>query len=324
MNKNFKSVKATLIMGILLVSLFVAVSPKTSAGIAVNLQSYVTVDWKTGVPKVTPRGDPQTFDLDITYGVSSGGLAKTLSKFLNGIYGGDQVIIKLDIVDSSPWCTASLPQDTITTEVPEPGKTKGNLTARVTIQANLDAPAYAFGSIVLKVSVPKIGLIESFEKEIDLNFNPLYLPLIDAQPTETNTKTIGPMDTAVFPIEVNNMANARTKVFLEVVNVPEGWIAVVTDEITLDENGGKGIAYLTVKPPKGFGYHYEEANIRVQMTPARAEDISDRGEPQYLTFVVENRGFSFIGIEVILPIIILIIVILFLAYYFLIKRKQKA
>jgi len=132
---------------------------------------------------------------------------------------------------------------------------------------------------------------------------------------------IGPMDTAVFPIEVTNLGNARTKVYFEVDSVPEGWIAVVTDDIIIDEGeGSKGTAYLMVRPPKNFGYHDDDASIRVKMTPARAEDTSNIGNSEYVTVIVESRGFSIIGLEAILPIIIVVILLVAIAIWYLKKK----
>jgi hypothetical protein len=126
------------------------------------------------------------------------------------------------------------------------------------------------------------------------------------------------MDTVTFPIEVENMGNARTTVSFTIDNVPEGWIAVVTDEITLYAGkGSKGTAYLTIKPPKGFGYHNDDRSIIVTMTPARAEDLRNQGEPRTVTVIVESRGFSTPGFESILFIGALLAVVL------LIKLKKK-
>ena len=133
------------------------------------------------------------------------------------------------------------------------------------------------------------------------------------------------MDIAVFPIEITNLGNARTKVFLEVdlSTLPDDWIAIVDDSIIIDEGeGSKNIAYLTIRPPKSLGYHDDDASIRVKMTPARAENTQNRGEPEYVTVVVESRGVSILGLEVIAPIIIVIVaVILAILYFFMRKRK---
>ena len=234
------------------------------------------------------------------------------------IYQGRQVNIKLDVVDTPSWCTANLKAGTVTTTISTREK---ELSTVLTLRIDDDAPAYGAGYVRIRASVPKIGAIDAFSKEFTLEFSPAYLPMIGAQLPEGNSMKIGPMDTATFPIEVENMGNARTRIFFEIEYMPEGWIAVVTDDITLDEGeGSKGTAYLTIKPPKGFGYHYDEESIRVTMTPARAEDIQNRGESSYVTVIVESRGFATTGLEPIILIITLLVVVIVI--YFILKKKK--
>ena len=133
------------------------------------------------------------------------------------------------------------------------------------------------------------------------------------------------MDTAVFTIEVENLGNARTKVYFEVDlnSLPDDWIAIVTDDIIIDEaQGSKGIAYLTVRPPKSFGYHDDDASIRVKLTPARAENTDQQGKSEYVTVIVESRGFSIVGLEVAGPVIIGIAALVIGLVFFYMRRKK--
>jgi len=105
----------------------------------------------------------------------------------------------------------------------------------------------------------------------------------------------------VFPIDIQNLGNARTVVLLTVVSTPLGWAAIITDQVTLEEGTGSiATAYLTIKPPKGFGYHYDEESITISMQPVKADDYSKKGEITTATFLVQSRGFSTPGFEVIL------------------------
>ena len=188
----------------------------------------------------------------------------------------------------------------------------------MTLRVDENAPAFGAGYVKITASVPKIGAIDGYSQVFTLEFSPAYLPMINAQLPEGNSKSIGPMDTAVFPITVENMGNARTTVFFKIDNVPEGWIAVVTDDITLDEGkGSTGTVYLTIKPPKGFGYHNDDRSIIVTMTPARAEELRNQGESKTVTVIIESRGFSTPGFESLLFIGALLAVVLIL------KLKKK-
>jgi hypothetical protein len=319
MMKNRRTIKSAFIIGLVLVSACAAFVPSTSAGIFFNLQSVVSVGYsgnKTEDP-VVPRGSIITVQMDVDYYVTRGVLGKGVLL----AYQGKNAFVKLEIVGQSSWLTANLMKDTVPFSISDQKQTS---TFNVAFQASENAPAYAQGYITIKASVGKLGLIEGFEQEFTLPVFPAYKPLIDPSLPDTNTKRIGPMDTAVFPIEVRNLGNAETIVFLDVEYVPKGWNAIITSQVTLSEgDGSTATAYLVVKPPKSFGYHSEEETIRISMEPVRADDQKDRGEKIYENFLVESQGFSTHGIEAVLPIILVIIVVLLIAiYYFKTKNKK--
>lgn len=320
--KKLKNVKVSLVAGILLASLFLSIVPTASAqGSFVGLSSLARVTWgnETKEP-IVPRQELAQLDLMVEYEVTKGWF---LAGLIYNFYIGRQVNIKLDILDSPSWASVSLSQGTLTTSVPQDISDIRDLKTQITISVDPDAPAFAQGNIRIKATVEKVGPIQGYEQTFDLPFQPDYLPLVSNELPETNTKRIGPMDTAVFPIELKNLGNARTKVFLEVTHVPEDWIAVVTDSVILDEGEeSTATAYLTVKPPKSFGYHDDDASIRVKITPTYADDTTLQGNAETVTVVVESRGVSVIGIEVILPIIALII-ILIVAAFMLYKRYRE-
>ena len=79
---------------------------------------------------------------------------------------------------------------------------------------------------------------------------------------------------------------------------------------------------LTVKPPKGFGYHDDYEGFIIEYTPAWADNPEKRGITQQVSIAIESRGISVIGIEAVLPIIVLIILLIFVVYY-LIKRFRR-
>jgi hypothetical protein len=316
MTKKFRTMKSSIVMGVLLVSIFAAIIPTSSAGILFNMSSYVDVSWggvnATTLKPLVPLGEPGTLTLNVRYGVTRGAF---LSQLLFTIYQGRQVNIKLELTETPDWCTATLKSNTITTVISSEENTMSTV---LTLRVDENAPAFGAGYVKITASVPKIGIIDAYNQVFTLEFTPAYLPMISAQLPEGNSKTIGPMDTAAFPIVVENMGNARTTVKFTIHNIPQGWIAVVTDDITLDASkGSTGTAYLTIKPPKGFGYHYDEESIIVTMSPARAEDLSNIGESKTVTVIVESRGFSTPGFESLLFIGALVAVVLIL------KLKKK-
>jgi hypothetical protein len=157
------------------------------------------------------------------------------------------------------------------------------------------------GYIKIKATAEKTGIIEGYEDEFTLSFIPAYNALISHSLPETNSKEIGPMDTATFPITIANLGNARTVVLLNIVSAPKDWIAMITSQLILEEEAGStATAYLIIKPPKGFGYHNDEQTIKISMQPVKADDYSKKGDITYETFLVQSRGFSTPGFETII------------------------
>jgi hypothetical protein len=296
MTKRFKTVKASIVTGIVLVSVIVAMFPTTSAGILFNLQSVVTVSWEGGeaAKPVVPRGELRVLTLNITYYVTKGLFGAGMLQ----AYSGKQIVITIEITETPSWCYANIAQGTIAAIVVPNGKYYASTT--LTLQVEDDAPAYGLGSIKVKAKAQAGGLIQGYENDFTLSFIPDYKPLIKPSLPDTNTKEIGPMDTATFRVNVENLGNARTVVLLNVVNVSEGWNAVITSQVTLEEGAGSSAtAYLVIRPPKGFGYHYDEQTIKISMQPVKADNFNQKGEITYETFLVQSRGFSTPGFEAI-------------------------
>jgi hypothetical protein len=319
MTKRFKTVKASIVTGLILVSVIVAVLPTASAGLIFNLQSVVTVGWvgeQTKQP-VIPRGELRVLTLNITYYVTRGFFGAGMLS----VYDGRAVVITIEIVETPSWCTANIAQGTITGTVKANGKDYSTTT--LTLQVADDAPAYGLGSIKVKAKVATAGLIQGYENIFTLSFIPDYKPLIKPSLPETNTKEIGPLDVATFPITIENLGNARTIVYLSINNtsLPKDWVAIVTDQVTLEEGSGStGTAYLVIKPPKGFGYHLDEEKITVTLQPIKADDATKKGEPVYITVLVQSRGFSTPGFEAITLIGAFAILFIFMTY---IRKKKK-
>ncbi|KYK24432.1 hypothetical protein AYK25_09810 [Thermoplasmatales archaeon SM1-50] len=305
MRNKFKAANAGLLIGFILVNLILVTIPPTSAGPIFAIQSTLNVTWGDEIIKpIVPRGELRTLTLVITHTIAKGALGEEVLNLLTG----SVIPITITITDASPWCTAVVSQGTLSIIV-QPD-TISTVQTTVSIQVANDAPAYGLGYIKIKATAAQTSLIEGTENTVTLSFIPEYKALIQPSLPETNVKEIGPMDTAVFPIEITNLGNARTIVLLNVTNVSKDWNAVITTQLILDEGGGTGTAYLVVKPPKSFGYHYDEQTIRVSMQPVKADDYSKKGQITYETFLIQSRGFSLPGFEILFFLGALIIVLL--------------
>lgn len=315
MTKKCKAIQASILAGILLVSVIIAIIPTISAGIIFNLQSVVNVSWgnETQEP-IVPRGELRTLTLIISHTVTRGAFGRGMLSALTGL----NIIIRVEIVETPSWCTANIAQGTLSVQV-QPDETR-TVQTKLSLQVSDDAPAFGLGYIKVRATAQKAGLIAGYSNEFTLSFIPDYKPLIKPSLPETNIKEIGPMDTAVFPIQIENLGNARTIVLLNVVSVPKDWNAVINSQLTLEEGAGStATAYLVVKPPKSFGYHYDEQTIRISMQPVKADDFSKKGEITYETVLVQSRGFSTPGFEV---IAFIGAILAFVSITYAMKRKK--
>jgi len=324
MNKNFRTMKITLIMGLILVSLFIATIPSISAaGGFISLESYVNVNYDESITNepIKIRGTGKATQINITYGVTGASLFGVMDKILLAMHLGRTVKIQVEAIDFPSWADVSISTwPTAKIQIEEK-----SYPVTLTIKVDESAPAYGKGTIKLKITVPQIGSIQGVIDQVDIPFSVGYTPIVTHQVIGGESKIIGPMDTVVFPIELTNMGNARTRVKLEIANVPDGWSAIVTNDVVLEEGAGsKATVYLTVKPPKGFGYHDDSASILIKYTPEMVEQPDFFGEARPINVLVESRGISVIGMEmVILPIIVIIVILLFLYYYVFKKRLGK-
>ncbi len=327
MKKNFRAIKASFIFGILLISSFSVLAPIISArqGIFINFSSVAILNWQNASQEpIIPLQQLEKYTLILDYTVIRGGLFG--ENFIYLLYNNRRVNIRLDIVDTPEWVAASLEQNVIPANVPEKVGISKQYKVVIDLSLREDAPAFQRGTIGIHVVIPDVGPIQGFDQTLFLTFNPAYLALLDVNP-KINSRVIGPMDVTSFPIDVSNQGNGRTKVFFEIdySSVPEGWSAVIDDSAILEVGSGSGstrTVYLTVYPPKGFGYHDDIANIRVKVTPTWADDPSVQGKYEYTTLNVQSRGISVIGIEVVLSVIALIAIII-IGIYLIYKRYKK-
>jgi hypothetical protein len=311
MAKVLKSAVSTIFLLVLLVNLY-AISPPVNA--VQTLHSNIDIIWGNNIAKpVIPRDELRQLNLTVNYKVDWGrdfayGALKT--------YQNKLVLVDLQVTEFSPWCIATLSVTTLLIPISW-GVTNSSVALNVQLKEN--APAFGGGYVKILAKTRTQGVIEGFEKVFTLEFTPGYLPRINVNLPEGTAKNINPAESAIFPIEINNLGNARTTVFLTVEDIPDGWTAVVDNDITLEENG-QSSATLTVKPPRDFGFHDDRKAIMVKLTPARVENITELGKPSYVTVVVQSRGFFTPGFEAITFIGAIAVVLL--CFSLLRKRKK--
>jgi len=215
--------------------------------------------------------------------------------------------IYLDIIEKPEWCTASLSPDFLLMFPSASGEIE-NVTLIVKVDENVHA--FDIGTIKIEVRVQDMRVIKGGTFNGEISFNPGYLPLLDLNVPSDTVKMIGPLDTAKFDIDIENLGNAKTIVSSNVLDIPDGWIVTIESEtvigtITIGDSPNRRIS-LIVRPPYDFGYHNDREVIQVSLTPSYFEDPALAGEEYLLTFIVQSKGFSTPGFEAVFVIIALI------------------
>lgn len=317
--KNLRKLKTSFVLSLLLLVLVVSsTSFSEAANTPYRASVTIELDWANGyfTTPIAPRDEIAELDLKVTMNIVTG--ATFGAGLLEG-YSGSSALIDLIIVDYPSWCSATLDQTLIQTNISE----KEEVFCKLFIHVDENAPAYEEGIIKFEVNIGDLGLIKGDSKVFNLSFRSSFYPLIKMELPESNTKRVNPTSEAVFPIEIQNKGNAETKVLIEIMDIPDGWTATVTDSIVIGkEKGSKEMAYLTVRPSRDFGYHYDETVISLKITPAFASDLNITGSPIFANFIIQDRGFSSIGIEIYLALFVIIAIVLFAIIRIVKKRRQ--
>lgn len=226
--------------------------------------------------------------------------------------------IYLDIVEKPDWCTVTLSPNFLKMKATAEG-----LTEEVTLIIKVDENAHALsiGQIEIKVDTDNMGAIKGGTFHSNISFIPGFYPLLNLNIPEGTVKKIGPLDTAKFDIEIENMGNAKTTVIFDAINLPEGWIASIDRETIIETgivgNNPKKTVSLVIQPPYGFGYHDDREIIQVEITPTYFENQSITGEKYLVYFTIQSKGFSTPGFEAAFALFVLIGVSL------VVKKQQK-
>lgn len=338
MSKNRKAVKSIILISILFSGLFIVTAPPSSAkslfGL-VNLTMDVVVNFDTDKINetiITPKGAALVVPIDVTLQIGKGGIlpGQILKELAIRAYSGEFIVVHLDVVSfPDEWASYSFSNNDPQFIINESAMSGDLLKKRITMYISVyeKAPAFEAEKIAIKATPtnldkPLFPELKGNSKTFEFPFKAGYLPVITATP-QVLTERIGPMDTAVFPIEVENIGNERTDIVFEIKHKPSGWKAIINNKDIL-EVGQKKTIYLSIQPPRTFGYHYDVESISITVTPARSIAPSVKGEPVPVTVQVESQGFSIVGIELlIIPLIIIIAIVVFLYYRFVHMKKLK-
>ncbi len=315
MTKHLRVVKTSIVMGILIVSIFASFIPSTSAGIlTTDIDVKMNYDAVAASDKIVPLLGEVTIPIDISIQIQ-GVFAKTYQKLFEGRTSAS---VDLSIGSTPSWASALVTPNVVN---PEISATWGESEeAYVHISFSENAPAHMPLVIVLNMhaSVPgSLGLVKEVDKTAEISFTPSYLPIIDATP-KTTFKEVSPGGIAEFVIDLKNLGNAETEFMFWTENVPNDWAATLPASKIVPSAIGGGdptdTVILVVQPPYNFGYHNNKAQITIAIRGQYyAHGVGNLTTSIYRhTFIVQNRGFSTPGFEIAFTIVALVGVAFFI------------
>jgi hypothetical protein len=322
MKKNLRTVKTTIIIGILLISVFSIMIPVSSVKAQASLFGYASVvditwiDANESSVVIKPH-ELKSFKLNVAYSITRGPFGRLIYSLF---YTGRRADIKLEIIDYPDWSNVYLPTNTIT--IPLQTNPTKMVEKSITIMIGVaeDAPAFMEGIITIRATVAKIGFIDGFSKEVQIPFKPDYSPKLNIVPLLGDKIKISPYNESKIPIDIQNLGNGRTRVIAEIENASENMN--VSIENTIIDVGETKQIFLTVIADHKF----DVESIKLKFTPAWSENPDLKGESSsfILSFIndgsyKEDLGFK---IDITMIITVIVIIILIIISILLLKRRK--
>ncbi len=320
MKKHLKTVKTSIVLGILLSSLIVAFTPSSTAAVfSVEADVVMTYNATAASAKVVPLTGEIAIEIDINAKIQG-----LLAKFYERMFAGRaDMSVDLTVKETPSWCTARISPNVVN---PILSTLWAKQPAYVHISFNEDAPAHEVTiiTIEMRANAPGTwGRVKGVTKTGEISFTPSYLPIIDATPKSTY-KEISPGEIITFDIDLENLGNAETEFIFKVSDAPDGWSASILSNTKVGsriqgETPMKTIK-LFIQPPYDFGYHNDREDIRITVKGryfATGTGALLETEEYEITFTVRSRGFSTPGFEAALALVALIGVAL------VIKNRRK-
>jgi hypothetical protein len=325
MTKTLRNVKVGIVMGVLLFSAFAVLIPSSSAGPLglVNCNAMLKVFPENANElntRVVPLAGPMIVRIQIGYLVTGIFSEPTIARFTNTVPAS----ISISVEETPEWCTATVEPNVVSPKI-QSGWCYDTADLKVSFKQNV--PARGEVAIKIKMQAAEVSaLIWKINAVADvgtITFTPEYLPIISVNPTIT-LKDMSPGQVAEFPIELENLGNAQTKFIIDLVNVPEGWVASIPSNVDVgskvEGQNNKKTVTLTVQPPLGFGYHNDREEITIKVRGvyfAKSAGTNLTTDEYPYVFTITSRGFSTPGFEAIFVVFALVSVAL------IIKIRQK-
>lgn len=324
MMKKFRAVKATALLGFLLIGMLAAVPQNASAGLVKLNPTLLLTYTSASDDRIVPTSGK--LDINLTLNFALYGTGSSLLE-QDSLLSKSALQVTLSIEGKEDWIDASIENPVASIAInPDSRNPWTNSKLHVTITGQ--APAFTLGQVKIRATSAQInGLlfsIQSVYADFTVSFQVGYWPVVQYNPISGNLLQTTPTDTADFAISLTNTGNYVTYVQITPLDIPEGWSVSVPSSVTLGSPviAGSGPSVVTVhvrvKPPYGFGFHNDAQHFQLQFSPSCQGHSEFTGQTEIMTFNVQSVGFSpGGGFEI--PLIIIILVVIGIVLYLFIK-----
>ena len=321
MTKRLRTVKMSILIGILLISAIAALSTPSSARDKLyTFNSYVLLSYNPDdLSQHIAINNAVTVPLTVEYYCDvPEDFLKIIPIFTlrnSIIYGSPmpQQSIHLTIINVPDWANIyfSTPDHDIDfASSNDPAKIQVDLI----ISPLREAPSEPF-NIQFKIEAEEHGRVKGKTMNYNINFQPAYIPQIVVK-ADKPTRMVAPREPVNINVEIKNNANYWTIVRSEFITIPENWSPIINPSVIEIAPGGTETIVLSVTPPYTLGWHDEIETIQINFRPEASPGGTEQG-PAYPLFVkLNNRGFSTPGFE-------LAFVFVALALFIIIHQKKR-
>ncbi|KYK33709.1 MAG: hypothetical protein AYK22_06155 [Thermoplasmatales archaeon SG8-52-3] len=304
MIKKFQKIKIVIIFLIFFGSTFFSISSVVKSGPLDQIYEctpYIVIDYDRSLLQepIIPFEKAKTIPLNVKLQLLGPSVDIVLAKI-----SGTEFIVDMSITEVPDGCQASVTPPILLIPLPKEN-TIVSVNATISITINQYLPVRSQENVAVRMNSRRLGQIATLIKPgnftQDIPFVVGYYSQLSFNYIDGNVRNISPDETADFNFKIQNWGNGATKVISEVVDIPDGWTSEIVYSTILGSElignfSDKSIS-LRVKPPVDFGYHEDRAIIKVSMTPISIENPDYRGEPHYLYFIVQSKGFFTPGFE---------------------------
>jgi len=325
MIQHLKTVKATIIIGILLFSfipIFVIDTPTVSAGKMISFHSYMDLEYNS-----TILNEPLEIDVAVSIPVTVRYWTDIPDVFavipypfnwliLFGNFIAPMQKIHLELLETPSWANIYFSSADLIINIPLEKDGKYEIKTDLIISPKVEAPAES-QRISMTVSCDDLKRLGGYTFQKDLPFTPSFIPTIAIE-IDNPIRTVGPHQSVSFKITVKNLGNKITRV-TPTLNEDDKWTTTINPpnaEINPKQESSFTFSLIT---PYDFGWHNEygrfEINFLAEAYPYQSAAATN-SESIYV--VVNNNGFSLPGFEFSLVIIAFLVVFLILQ-----KRRNK-